>query len=298
MIWAVTFNPSRDMTFYVEGSWHPATICTARSVYARAGGKGNNVARVIHELGYPVTAVGVYGGPTGEVVQKALESSGIPVLAEVALGDTRTCLTIVDGDGRVTEIREPGPSVDAATVERLLDQLLSVVGPGDWVTLSGSLPPGLGIEIWPRWIGALRARCRGVLVDTSGANLLAAAEAKPLVLLPNRAEWEEAQLADIRPLLITDGELGALWYPPEGPPWRIRSPKVPVKNTVGAGDALLGGLVTGLGQGCGWDGALRLAVAVAASSVTSPAVADIDRHLIETLLPQVTMELETSATSR
>lgn len=154
-------------------------------------------------------SVCVYGGPTGEVVRKALESSGIRVLAEAALGDTRTCLTIVDDDGRVTEIRGPGPTVDAATVKRLLGQMLSVVGPEDWVTLSGSLPPGLGVEIWPRWIGALRARCRGVLVETSGANLSAAAAAKPLVLLPNRAEWEDAQLTEIRPLLITDGELGA-----------------------------------------------------------------------------------------
>ncbi len=275
----------------LDREWEPGSINRARQVQWRAGGKGNNVARTVRVLGQPVTAVGFYGGPTGLSVRSALEAGGIPLLAEPARGDTRTCLTIVAGSGTITEIRDPGPKVEPNVADRLLQRLVSAVAPNDWVTLSGSLPQGLDADVWPRWIRALNARCRGVLVDTSGANLSAAASANPTLLVPNRSEWEEAQLELVRPLVITEGPAGVTWYPAEGHSLqKIRPPKVAAQNTVGAGDVLLGGLVARLAQGDGWEYALRFAVAAATASVTSSAVADFDPALAQSLVSRVTME--------
>ncbi len=295
MIWAVTFNPSQDMTFILNQPWSSGTVSTAVAVYGRAGGKGNNVARVIHVLQQSVTAVGFYGGQTGRLVRAMLEAEDIPVLAAPAADETRTCLTIVDGEGGVTEIRAPGPPVEPSAAANLLRQLVDAVQPDDWVTLSGSLPLGIPAGIWAQWVAELSPRCQGVLVDTSGENLRAAASMQPWLMVPNREEWTGAGLGLVRPLLITEGEHGVSWYPAETDHrYRLRPPAVHVRNTVGAGDALLGGLVSALSQGDEGLSALKYAVAVAAASVSSLAVADVDPVLAAELVPQVAIESDES----
>lgn len=264
---------------------------TADQVVARPGGKGNNVARVAHRLGQAVTAVGLYGGSTGAMVCHALEALGIGVVAEESAGETRTCLTLLSAGTEITELRDPGPRVDAAAADRLLVTLKARVHADDWVTLSGSLPPGLDPSLWVRWITQLTPRCRGVLVDTSGTNLRAAATAHPWVLVPNRAEWEAVGLGEMRPLIVTEGSQGIVWYPAMATEvYRIRPPQVSVKNSVGAGDAFLGGLVTALARDEAWVNALRFAVAVATASVLTEAVADVEPDEVARILEGVDVE--------
>ncbi len=291
MIWTVTFNPSRDMTFVLDGPLEPGSIQVACSIYARSGGKGNNVARVVRRLGQPVGAVGFYGGATGELVGSGLQEQGIEVLGEPIAGETRICLTIVgSGGSEITEIREKGPPVPPAAAERLLRRLLERVQREDWVTLSGSLPPELPASVWADWVRALNPRCRGVLVDTGAENLRAAISARPLVMVPNRDEWRASGLSVTDSVVVTEGANGVTCYPTPGVVRRLRPPKVAVANTVGAGDAFLGGMVDGLSRGESWERALVWAVAVAAASVTSPGVADVDPLLARSLVPQVVVE--------
>ncbi len=291
MIWTVTFNPSRDMTFVLDGRLEPGTIDVATSVYARSGGKGNNVARVVRALGDSVGAVGFYGGAIGDLVCRGLEEQGIVVLGEPVNGETRTCLTMVGrGGAEITEIREKGPPVRPPAADRLLRRLLERVTPGDWVTLSGSLPPELPPSVWADWVRALNPRTRGVFVDTSGDNLRAANSANPLAMVPNRDEWNASGLSVTGSVIVTEGAEGATWYPKPGVVRRLRPPRVAVNNTVGAGDAFLGGMVHGLNRGEGWEQALVWAVAVAAASVTSPGVADVDPVVARSLISQVVLE--------
>lgn len=46
MIWTATFNPSRNMTFVLDGRLEPDLIYVMQAVYGRSGGKGNNMAPV------------------------------------------------------------------------------------------------------------------------------------------------------------------------------------------------------------------------------------------------------------
>lgn len=279
------------MTYIVPTAWALGGVMTADQVVARPGGKGNNVARVAHRLGQAVTAVGLYGGSTGAMVCDALEALGIGVVAEESAGETRTCLTLLSAGTEITELRDPGPRVDAAVADRLLVTLKARVHSADWVTLSGSLPAGLDPSLWVRWINQLSPRCRGVLVDTSGMNLRAAATAHPLVLVPNRAEWDAVGLGEMRPLIVTEGSQGIVWYPAMSTEiYRIYPPTIPVRNSVGAGDALLGGLVTALASNEPWEAALKFAVAVATASVMTDAVADVDPKDVPRILEGVVVE--------
>ena len=287
MIYSITFNPALDVAIFLDSALEPGVIYDRATWVMRPGGKGNNVARAIRQLGGAVVAVGFYGGPLGRLLQAELEELGIPVLSAIMDGSNRLGLTMVRGNA-VTEIRTVGSPVSSAASTQLLKQLANQLGPEDWVTISGSLPPGLSEKTVDVWVSTLQPRCRGVLADLSGPALVAAWDAGAILICPNRAEYESVA-ARIRPsptqhLVITDGASGILWQGPDHPsPLHIPAPPVPVKNPVGAGDVFLGALTFFLHHDWSWAQALSEAVRVAAASVTTEAVADIDLSLLSAL---------------
>jgi tagatose 6-phosphate kinase len=60
MIVTVTLNPALDLTYAVDALVPHGTHRVA-TVAERPGGKGLNVARVLHALGEPVLATGLLG---------------------------------------------------------------------------------------------------------------------------------------------------------------------------------------------------------------------------------------------
>jgi len=287
MIYSITFNPALDVAIFLDTALKPGVIYDRAAWVMRPGGKGNNVARAIRQLGGAVIAVGFYGGPLGRLLQAELEELGIPVLSAIMDGSNRLGLTMVAGEA-VTEIRTVGSPVSPAASKQLLQQLADRLGPQDWITISGSLPPGLSEKTVEAWVTTLKPRCRGILADLSGPALVAAWAAGATLICPNRAEYESVA-ALIRPsptqhLVITDGASGIYWQGPDHvSPRHIPAPPVPVKNPVGAGDVFLGALTFFLHQDWSWALALSEAVRVAAASVTTEAVADIDQSLLATL---------------
>src|SRR5699024_6969676 len=91
-----------------------------------------------------------------------------------------------------TGFNEPGPTVSAREVRALREELaaqLTGSGPSvEAVTLSGSLPPGLGGADLAELVRLVRGHERPVLVDTSGPALLTAARAGATAVKPNAAE--------------------------------------------------------------------------------------------------------------
>jgi 1-phosphofructokinase family hexose kinase len=288
VIWCVGLNPSWDVAYELADPFTPGAIHTAVAWVGRAGGKGNNAARTVRTLGAPVTAVGLYGGDVGRLVQADLDRRGIPVFGLDVPGDTRMCVTVTEHSRQITEIRGPGPRVGAETVDRLLDKLVAAVSPRDWVTISGSLPPGLPPEAIGRWVSVLRPRVAGVLVDAPPACLEAALAAGCTAILPNAQEFEVLRERGIpSPLrshmVVSRGGDGVLWFQPDGPQQQIAAPQVAVINPVGAGDVLAGALATALAWGHPWDVTLPWAVAVASASVETLGVADFSPARARTL---------------
>lgn len=295
MIWTVTFNPSRDVTVEVAPPLVRGRIFRSRPPIVRLGGKGNNVARIVRRLGSEVAAVGFYGGAIGEGLVAALAQAGVPTLVGRA-GETRSCLTILDGGGATTEIREPGPVVEPRSADALLACFIRRVRPGDWVGLSGSLPPGLPPETWGTWIRALKPRVAGAVVDTAGEGLQIALAAGPTLLTPNAAEWRElAMEAPDVAVAVTEGSRGVIWQPARGSRVLWTPSQVPVRNAVGDGDAFVGGLLWRLARGEGWESALPWAVAVATASCLTVGVADIDPEMVSKIRAGVRRETPAKA---
>lgn len=285
MILTVTLNPAVDVTYDV-GRLRPGTTHRVTAVTERAGGKGLNVARVLHQLGRPVTVTGLVGGRTGGEIRAELAEAGITeAFVRLQEGASRRTVTVLDEAG-ATLLNEPGPRVSASEWERAQRTLVRLAGQSDLIVLSGSLPPGVPATAYAdlsRLAGA--DRC---LVDTSGAGLVAAAEAGVGLLTPNAEELIEATgLTDVvaaaRAMLergaggvvVTLGEDGMLAVTLAGS-WRARLPERLEGNPTGAGDAAAAALASGLAAGDPWPALLREAVAWSAAAVPVPYAGEVD----------------------
>lgn len=310
MIYTVTLNPTIDRSLVVESFAVGGTFKAADS-QALPAGKGINVARVVAVLGEPVVALGLVGASDAIWFDETLAEAGIENRLLPVPGPTRSSVTILDpANGAQTHLREPGSAPPAAALEQVADALQHVQ-PGDWVVFSGSLPPGVPVQIYQDWIRRCTERGAHTLLDANGPSLLAGADAPPTLLKPNlfeleqlvagqaesRAEAERLNMAaaDILAaarslqtrgtalVVVSMGERGLLALDRDGRGWhaetRLDGPAI---DTVGCGDALAAGLVVALARGTPWPGALQLGVACGAANALVPGagccrIEDIER---------------------
>src|SRR5215467_7792463 len=107
MFICVSLNPAIDKRLVLD-RLSPGQIHRVRSMYAHAGGKSAHVAMALRALGERPHWVGPSGGATGRDLVGGLEALGIQVHTFPVSKAIRTNLEILENDGRVTEILEPG----------------------------------------------------------------------------------------------------------------------------------------------------------------------------------------------
>jgi tagatose 6-phosphate kinase len=289
MILTVTCNPALDVTYRVD-ALVPHGTHRVSAVAERAGGKGLNVARVLHSLGVPVMATGLLGGATGDRLQ-ALLASGPPASFVPIAGETRRTVAVADG-GDATGFWEPGPPVSPDEWAAFVKRFRELAGDADVVVLSGSLPPGAPIDGYATLI-ELSGAARTIL-DTSGEALRHGLAAGPDLAKPNAAELAAALAGAARPdalrnahaartlgaraVAVSNGPDGLLAATEEGA-WRSRPPYSVAGNPTGAGDACVAALARGLAAGTPWPALLTDAVALSAAAVAADVAGAVDLDL-------------------
>ncbi|MFF2041539.1 1-phosphofructokinase family hexose kinase [Kitasatospora sp. NPDC058170] len=301
MIVTVTPNPALDITYDLP-ALRPHTSHRVAAVHEQAGGKGVNVARVLHALGHPTTAVLPLGGPTGEAVRADLDRCGLAHLAvPLAPGaSTRRTVAVVD-PADATVLNEPGPELSTEHWAALLTAVRSLLPAARALVLSGSLPPGLRPGAYADLVRLAHEQGVPVVLDADGAALTEALDAGPTVVKPNAAELRHATgiadpldaaraLADrgARTVVASLGPDGLLAVTPDGT-WRARLPPEPVVrgNPTGAGDAVVAALAVALAERSPWPQALARAVALSAAAVRAPHAGRFDRQAYRSHLPLV-----------
>jgi tagatose 6-phosphate kinase len=311
MILTVTLNLALDVTYRVRGLV-PETSVRVDEVRERAGGKGVNVARVLHELGVPVVVTGFVGGRTGDVVRADLAAAGLPDALVPIDGETRRTVAIVDDDGRVTILLEPGPVIDAGDWSRCLERYETAARDADAVAVSGSLPRGLPVDAYGELVARARALDRPVILDASGAAFAAALGGRPDLVKPNRDELFEAtggptpapgapvDLDDVvaragrlreagaGAVVVSLGPDGLLAVTDDGALHAALPAGTTVTgNPTGAGDAAVAALARGLAAGDSWRDRLADAVALSAAAVLHPIAGGFDAAAYARLAGQV-----------
>ena len=272
----VTLNPAIDRTVLVAGL-EPGSVNRAELAGDRAGGKGVNVAVALAEQGHRVSALGFLGRENDAVFSDHFAAFGVSDFCLRLPGATRMGIKIVDSRrGETTDLNFPGLAPGPAAVAELLEQIDNLEA--GWCVLAGSLPPGVATDFYAQAIRRLKTRGVRVALDTSGAPLGEAISAGPDLIKPNVHELavlsgrdlpDEAQvIAAARGLVsggvelvaVSRGEAGAVLVTADEIV-TARPPAITVRSTVGAGDAMVAGLVAGRMRGLNLAETARLATA-------------------------------------
>ena len=217
-----------------------------------------------------------------------LAEAGIEVNIVPIAGSIRSNLALVEPDGTTTKINEPGPLLSPSEIGALLAGAEATLGDQpSWLVGSGSLPPGVDLDLY----AGLVRRCRDagvrVAIDASGAAMRLAVSAGPDLIKPNLEELEELvgrslnTLGDVRnaaidlvthgvaTVVVSLGRHGALLVTASATALAVAPVSSPL-STVGAGDALLAGYVYATSGGSIPVDALCTGVAWGAAAVSLP----------------------------
>lgn len=282
MITTITLNVAVDKA-YVIGKLTDHTVMRVNRCTNTAGGKGLNVAKVVHLCGEEVQATGFVGGFNGAYVEDMLKKQNIPNRFVHVQGETRSCINVLDEDGGSTEFLEPGEPIRPEEVQEFLDQFDDIIADSSVVTISGSVPKGVDVTMYAKLIEKIKAQGKKVVLDTSGALLKESIKACPTMVKPNTDEIEDLlgikvnnhkDLVEgakklhemgIPVVVVSLGGDGALVVSDEGV-FRGQPPKIEVVNTVGCGDSMTAAFAVAFARGLSVQEALRYAIAVSAAN--------------------------------
>jgi 1-phosphofructokinase len=301
----VTLNPAIDRTLTIP-DFTAGRVHRVRGEQSRAGGKGVNVAAALAAAGHRVAATGFLGRDNAAIFEELFGARGIADQFVRLDGPTRTGIKIHDpARQETTDLNFPGLAPTAEELDQLRARLATL--DARWFVLAGSLPPGVDAGIYRELIVTLRNRGARVLLDTSGPALAAGLEAEPQVAKPNLAELEELSgraLADeaavmdagrewlrrgVELLVISRGESGALFLGPQGGV-RAVPPRIKIGSAVGAGDALVAGIISAQLEGRPLAECARIATAFALHALGPADPRRSWREAVDALRPQIVVE--------
>ncbi|GAB4211414.1 MAG: 1-phosphofructokinase [Roseiflexaceae bacterium] len=298
----VTLNPAIDQTVTIP-HFAAGKVNRVEQSQQNPGGKGVNVASILADAGHTVAVTGFLGRENAAIFEELFARKRIADHFVRIAGPTRVGIKISDPAGQqTTDINFPGLVPGAAGLDALLQRLDEL--DGAWYVLSGSLPPGVAPTLYAELVARLKRRGRNVALDTSGPALHHALEAAPALVKPNIHELEEALgvalptpdaiVAAVRPLLargtrlvaVSMGAAGACLVSDAGVVL-ARPPRVEVASTVGAGDAMVAGMVAAQLRGLPLAAAARLATAFSVDAITHIGAGISSAAAIEALMQQV-----------
>lgn len=265
------------------------------------GGGGINVSRAARRLGADTLAIHAAGGPFGGALSAMLEKEEVETLAVPVAGETRIAFAVRETEtGAEYRFGLPGPEMESAEAEALLEAASRTLAPDNFLIGSGSLPPGAPDDFWARAAKIARNAGARFILDTTKGEAEALREGLFLVRknkhevasLAGRAlAWPDEAAAfaqdfvrtgNVERLVVTHGGDGAIMASKDG---FVRAPgfDVPVNSAVGAGDSFVAGLATALLRGDSDEAALRYAMACASATLMTPGTSLFDPAEVQRL---------------
>ena len=283
----ITFSPCIDKSTSVP-SLIPEKKLRCTSPKLEPGGGGINVARAIRKLGGEATAIFPSGGYTGKFFNHLLEKEGVPAVIIESANETRENIIVFD-ESTHDQYRFGMPGTELKESEwkqclKAIEKIKEIA----FVIASGSLPPGVPLDIYAQLGKICKIKKAKFIVDTCGEALMKALNEGVYLLKPNLGELSE--LAGIERIDINNveriarevvlkhnceviiaslGAAGALLVT-RNEIFRAIPPEVKRKSTVGAGDSMVAGIVYTLARGKSLKEAIRYGVACGTAATINP----------------------------
>ncbi len=303
----VTLNPAIDRTVTIP-NFIAGIVNRVETVRSNPGGKGVNVASSLATAGHHVAVTGFLGRENTASFEALFAQKKISDQFVRIAGQTRVGIKVADPVlNQTTDINFPGPATTQADLELLAQRIAGI--DAECFVLAGSLPPGVEPDIYRHLVTALRYRGKRVVLDASGEPLRHALEAKPHLIKPNIHELGELlgeTLADeravieaarkligqgIEQVVVSMGKDGACFVSADEA-IVARPPDVEVRSTVGAGDAMVAGLVSAYAHRLTLGETARIATAFSVHALTESVSGDYlsFSNAIAAIISRVTIE--------
>lgn len=279
MILTITPNPSVDYLFEAETlCWDDAN--RVEMPRRRAGGQGINLTRAARVLGGDSVAIGFFGGSAGNDLKRMLAAEGTHFIDVPIEADTRVFFGVREtSSGRSMLVNARGPILTADDGERLLRTVEDACAhhKPTWIVCSGSVPRGLGNDLYAQIAQVAHACGAGFVADCDGEAMANAVNAGCDLIAPNRHEAERLTYTSINnpkqaiaaaqslrsvaeTVFLKLGGDGAIATSQAGC-WIACGPTLQNGSAVGAGDAFLAAALVAKEKGAPLEEALQSAVA-------------------------------------
>ncbi|MCL6574341.1 MAG: hexose kinase [Bacillus sp. (in: Bacteria)] len=307
MIVSVTMNPSVDISYKLE-EFRLNDVNRVSNIIKTAGGKGLNVARVIHLLNTPVIATGILGGTLGAYIENQLDQDGIEHDFLKTNQESRNCIAILHA-GNQTEILEEGPHFSNKEKSEFLAHFRKFLKKGNIISISGSLPRGFDASLYVEVIILAHQKKIPVLLDCSGTILeqvLQVKEATPYLIKPNIDELNQLlnlnvnteDLEGLKIALSHDLFEGIEWvvvslgskgsfikYRHEY--FQVKIPIVQVVNPVGSGDSVVAGLAIAIQEKKSPEEIMKTAMTTGVLNAMETQTGFVDKGKFELIYQQI-----------
>lgn len=288
MIYTVTFNPCLDYIVSVDDfTLGRVNRTTKELVYP--GGKGINVSLVLKNLGMESTALGFTAGFTGTEIEQALQRWGC-YTDFIRVEDGMSRINIKLRSNEESEINGQGPKISKEALEQLYEKLDAMTSE-DVLVLAGSIPGSMPDSSYELIMERVAAKNMKVAVDATGDLLVNVLKYHPFLIKPNNHELEEIfhtpmdsnatiivhakklQQMGAKNVLISMAGDGAILVSEDGEVRQSPAPKGKVVNSVGAGDSMVAGFLTGYLTTGNYGEAFRMGIATGSASAFSERLA-------------------------
>lgn len=266
MIYTVTLNPTLDHNVFLS-DFKPGKINKMNKEAIAVGGRGINVSLVLAELDIKSKVLGFVAGFTGYEIERQVQACGIETdFVWLESGLSRVNIKIknfIKSGIRETEIDSEGPEIPDEAIKQLFVKL-NAVEDGDILVLAGGIPHTMQKDIYEQILEYVSAKNIKVAVDTSADLLTTTLKFKPYLIKPNMDELgdifgetptskveaiaygKQLQEMGAQNVLISMGGDGAVLIGDDGQTRYCSALKGKVRNSVGAGDAMLAGFLSGM----------------------------------------------------
>ncbi|MGI5933090.1 MAG: 1-phosphofructokinase, partial [Eubacterium sp.] len=289
MIYTVTLNPALDYVISLEGALTPGSINRTDTEAIVLGGKGINVSTILHNLGEDTKALGFVAGFTGDALESGLAAKGI-ASDFIHLEQGMTRINVKVKADRETEINGKGPEIPEEARTQLFAKLEKLTAE-DVLVLSGSIPKSMPSNIYEQILAHIRENQVMTVVDTTGEMLMKILKYHPFLIKPNHIELGELfgvtlkseeeiiayagrlQQLGARNVLVSMAGDGAILVDENGGHCRQAPCSGTVRNSVGAGDSMVAGFLSGYLRTGDYRYALQLGTAAGGATAFSVGIA-------------------------
>lgn len=260
MIYTVTFNPSLDYIVDVD-DFKTGVVNRTTGETIFPGGKGINVSMVLKNLGHESTALGFMAGFTGKEIERLLTEKGVSSdFIEVTEGISRINVKLRSNEE--SEINGQGPNISEENIKELYEKLDKLTSE-DILVLAGSIPNVMPSSMYMDIMKYLKEKNIKIVVDATRNLLTNVLPYGPFLIKPNNHELGEIfdvtitdkddvikyakklQEKGARNVLVSMAGDGAVLVTEDGQEFKAEAPKGELKNSVGAGDSMVAGFLSG-----------------------------------------------------